>query len=232
MSTFAELKTEAEGIMRRTLAAATALHATLLARVVNDGMQAIEALHDWQALGATLALTTTAASPLVAVSWRYKDGGRLYLVSDDGTRTRLATSSNGVPLTMDFMRKTFRNPTETADAPLCWTFQGRNLYLGPTPNAELSLELDCNAYVEKLSAAGDTNWFTERVDSAILFEAVALGLEMNEEPQAATYWHTLAAQRASKEIEVDARELASRLEYLRPSPYPGRRAVTERGWEG
>lgn len=228
MATFGQLKSRLEAMARRRLSASADDHEDLLSVAVNAALHAIQEAEEWRAMEQTLTLTATAGSRSASLPSRYKSHPRLYVVGKGigeamvglPSRIRVPHEYRGELVTRELLEEVQPDLTATAEYPSLVCFWGESALFDYALSEDLTFALDCYAYLDDLTSPEETNWFTERLEEAVLWEAARWYYLMLHEPLLAEQWHRAAVERMAIAAPADRRERATRVTSVENVPWP------------
>ena len=121
--------------------------------------------------------TVTSGNKYLAVPSDYLYTYSLAVVNSDGSFDFLLNKD------VNFIREAYPTPTSTGVPKHYANFNDETFILGPTPNANLTVELHYGYYPESIVTASTLPWLSENFDSALLNGSLVEALRfLNGEP--------------------------------------------------
>jgi hypothetical protein len=114
----------------------------------------------------------------VALPTDFRQPRSIYLQTDPITRLDYVTPQ--------YLRSTYA--ASLTGKPVCFTIQGRDLILAPTPDAEYTLALDYYANIEGLTSSNTTNWLLEAHPDAYLYGSLCMAKAFEVDPERLAQW--------------------------------------------
>lgn len=214
--TFGELQDEVNLSVIDTPTAIQTMVPTLIKRAVRK----LQQRHNFMVMKATASFTTVVGARTLTRPTDWKEArGKPYVFEEDAGRPRDMfwgldadlQAKHGVSLTLDIgMPRGLSEDDENAQLKIYPAPDGTSLY----DDGEYRIYVPYWKFLPALSAASDTNWFTENADEYIVYQATADAFALNEDEDRADYWRKRAATEREDLINADKRRGAATVDVL------------------